>query len=68
MLWRYSGSPAATNKELHFSDEAEIGGYAQEALRWAVENGILNGYGDGAVGPQGAGHTGAGGADVEKLC
>ncbi|MEY8387687.1 S-layer homology domain-containing protein [Oscillospiraceae bacterium 38-13] len=22
MLWRYSGSPAATNKELHFNDEA----------------------------------------------
>ena len=53
MLWRYSGSPAATNKELHFSDEAEIGGYAQEALRWAVENGILNGYGDGRLGPKG---------------
>ncbi len=53
MLWRYSGSPAATNKELHFNDEAEISGFALEALRWAVENGILNGYGDGRLGPQG---------------
>ena len=53
MLWRYAGSPAATNKELHFSDESEISGYAMEALRWAVENGILNGYGDGRLGPQG---------------
>ena len=53
MLWRYAGSPAATNKELHFSDESEISGYALEALRWAVENGILNGYGDGRLGPQG---------------
>ena len=53
MLWRYSGSPAATNKELHFNDEAEISGYALEALRWAVENGILNGYGDGRLGPKG---------------
>lgn len=52
MLWRYSGSPAATNKELHFNDEAEISGFALEALRWAVENGILNGYGDGRLGPQ----------------
>ena len=24
-----------------------------EALRWGVENGILNGYGDGRLGPQG---------------
>ena len=23
-----------------------------EALRWAVENGILNGYGDGRLGPR----------------
>lgn len=26
---------------------------ATEAMRWAVENGILNGYGDGRLGPQG---------------
>ena len=53
MLWRYSGSPAATSKELHFNDTDEISGFALEALRWAVENGILNGYGDGRLGPQG---------------
>lgn len=53
MLWRYSGSPAATNKELHFNDESEINGFALEALRWAVENGIINGYGNGQLGPQG---------------
>ncbi|MEY8233338.1 S-layer homology domain-containing protein [Oscillospiraceae bacterium 50-16] len=53
MLWRYSGSPAATNKELHFADADEISPFALEAMRWAVENGILNGYGDGRLGPQG---------------
>ena len=53
MLWRYSGSPAATNKELHLNDTDEINGFALEALRWAVENGILNGCGDGRLGPQG---------------
>ena len=53
MLWRYSGSPAATNKELFFNDGSEISGFALEALRWAVENGIINGYGDGRLGPQG---------------
>ena len=53
MLWRYSGSPAATGKELYFSDEGEIGGYALDAIRWAVENGVLNGYGDGRLGPKG---------------
>ena len=53
MLWRYSGSPAAGSKELDFNDTDEIGGYALEALRWAVENGILNGDGSGGLGPQG---------------
>ena len=53
MLWRYAGSPAATDKELHFTDVDKASGYALEALRWVVENGILNGYGDGRLGPRG---------------
>jgi len=53
MLWRYAGSPAATNKELHFTDADEAGDFALEALRWAVEHGILNGYGDGRLNPAG---------------
>lgn len=53
ILWRYSKSPAATNKELHFNDTDEISGYALDAIRWAVENGILNGFGDGRLGPKG---------------
>lgn len=53
MLWRYSGSPAATDKELNFSDTNAVSDYALDALRWAVENGIINGYGDGRLGPKG---------------
>ena len=51
MLWRYSGSPAADSTELDFNDESEINGFALEALRWAVESGILNGCADGRLGP-----------------
>ena len=53
MLWRYSGSPAATHKELNFNDTDEISGFALEALRWAVENGIINGKGNGILDPKG---------------
>ena len=53
MLWRYAGNPAATEKELHFSDADKASGYALEALRWAVENGIVNGKGGGILDPQG---------------
>ena len=53
MLWRYAGSPAATNKELHFNDADEASGYALEALRWAVENGVMSGKGGGSLDPKG---------------
>ena len=53
MLWRYAGSPAATEKELHFTDTDKASGYALEALRWAVENGVMGGYGNGQLAPQG---------------
>ncbi len=53
MLHRYAGSPAATERGLRFTDGASISGYAQEAVRWAVENGILSGYGDGSFVPAG---------------
>ena len=53
ILWRYSKSPAATNKELHFNDVDEISGYALDAIRWAVEHGILNGFSGGRLGPKG---------------
>lgn len=52
MLWRYSGSPSATKKELNFSDADEASGYALNALCWTVENGIINGYGNGRLGPK----------------
>ena len=53
MLWRYSRSPAATSQELDFNDTDEISSYALDAIRWAVENGILHGFGDGRLGPKG---------------
>lgn len=53
MLWRYAGSPAATNKELHFADANEASSYALEALCWATENSIINGYGNGELAPKG---------------
>lgn len=53
MLWRYAGSPAATDKELHFADVGKISSYALEALRWAAEKNVVNGMDDGKFDPQG---------------
>ncbi len=54
MLYRHAGTPAATNRELHFSDSEKINAYAREAVLWATENGILNGYEDGSFAPNGS--------------
>ena len=53
MLWRYAGSPAATNRELYFADAYRASDWALEALRWATENGIINGKGNSILDPTG---------------
>ena len=54
MLWRYLGSPEAKGSGLDaFTDADQINGYAVEALCWAVENGVLNGNGNGKLVPGG---------------
>ena len=50
---RLTGNPAATDRELRFTDADKASSYALEALRWAVENGVVNGYGNGQLAPQG---------------
>ena len=51
MLYRYAGSPAVSGT-LPFTDAHEANPYAQDAILWAVQNGILNGYRDGRVAPK----------------
>ena len=50
-LWRSMGSPAAATAE-PFRDEADISGYALEAVHWARSAGIVNGMGDGTFAPR----------------
>lgn len=53
MLWRTTGSPASSAQLSQFSDSGKINAYAQDALRWATEHGIMNGKGGGMLDPQG---------------
>lgn len=53
MLWRYAGKPTPPNLLLNFTDADQAGDYAQDALRWAVEQGIINGKGGGILDPKG---------------
>lgn len=51
MLYRYAGSPAVSG-ELGFDDTTVISIWAYDAVRWCVDNGILNGVGGNSMAPQ----------------
>ena len=68
MLWRYVGSPAATDKELHFADADKVSDYAREALSWAVEKGIVQGKGGGILDPGGNATRAEAAAMLQRFC
>lgn len=47
MLWRAMGEPKAENATLSFKDAADIPEAYKAAVAWGVENGVIQGYGDG---------------------
>ena len=44
---------SATNDLSGFTDAGDVSDWALPAMRWAVGSGIMGGYGDGILGPQG---------------
>ena len=52
MLYRYAGSPETQGDLTGFADTDEVSAYAEKAMRWTVENGIIQGMGDGTLAPK----------------
>ena len=52
ILYRYSGSPAASQNLNSFGDAGKISSWASDAMQWAVQNGLVVGS-DNALNPQG---------------
>ena len=53
VLWRMAGTPESEH-ELDFTDVDGLEGDHLTAMKWAVENGIVKGNGDGTVTPDGS--------------
>ncbi len=54
ILYRMAGSPAAGKDVLsQFKDGGQTSAYAVPAMNWALNNGVLSGYGDGIIQPRG---------------
>ena len=71
ILWRYakleradSGARAALRG---FPDAGEVGGYAKEAMAWALAEGILQGTKEGTLQPQGRAARGQAAVLLERF-
>lgn len=53
MLYRYAGSPDTAGSLAAFRDADETSSWAVNAMRWAVEQGLLYGEGGGVLNPRG---------------
>lgn len=53
ILYRYSGKPAVPIERLDFGDIGEISSYAEPAMYWAVNQGLIKGISDIRLAPNG---------------
>lgn len=53
MLWRYAGSPSVSNDLSNYTDAGTVSSYAQQAMAWCVEQGIIGGTTTTTLSPQG---------------
>ena len=53
MLYRFAKTPEYTGDLEEFSDADQVEEYASDAFKWAVNNKIINGMGDGTLNPKG---------------
>lgn len=51
LLYRYAGSPSVSGT-LHAADAASVSDYAEDALLWANQNGIVNGVSSNTIAPK----------------
>ena len=53
MLWRYTGEAAASGALSGFRDVGDVSAWAQEAMSWAIEAGVISGVTADTLVPQG---------------
>lgn len=54
LLWRYAGSPAGAADLSAFNDRSNISDWAYDAMKWAVDKGLIRGYSDNTINPKGS--------------
>ena len=54
MLWRYAGEPESSASLSAYTDADSVSDWAETAMRWAIDEGIITGMTDTTLVPQGA--------------
>lgn len=52
MLYRYAGTPATESDLSGFADSSTLSPYAEKAMSWAVETGLISGVGSSTLAPK----------------
>lgn len=52
MLYRYAGTPATESDLSGFADSSTLSPYAEKAMSWAVETGLISGVGSSTLAPR----------------
>ena len=52
MLYRYTGTPATESDLSGFADSSTLSPYAEKAMSWAVETGLISGVGSSTLAPR----------------
>ena len=68
MLYNYAGQPPVPNLALTFDDADQVSGFADSAMRWAVDMGILSGKGNNILAPKGQATRAQAAAMLMRFC
>lgn len=72
ILYRYAGTKgmdlSADTDLSAFSDHAAVSGYALDAMKWAVDRGLIQGTGNGMLSPQGSATRAQAAAVLMRFC
>ena len=68
MLWRYAGSPSASAGMSGYTDAGTVSSYAQQAMAWCVEQGIIGGITTATLSPQGPATRAQSAAMLMRFC
>lgn len=72
ILYRYVGTKgidcSVTEDLSAFSDQTAVSSYAVDAVKWAVDSGLINGMGNGVLSPRGSATRAQAAAILMRLC